>query len=699
MKFTAESAKKVLWGFPGYPIGARIAFVLFFILFLVCYLSLFDLNRLWQEGMLLGDTADPRFNGSILEHWFQVFRGRQSWHSPGFYYPTPGVLGFSDGLVLYTPIYALARMAGADPYLALTQTQLALPIICYVALFIFFTKILHLDALGAGFLSLAGTLSENYFGYRFHPQNHTICLVPLALLLIGAAVQKPLSGRSQASRLVSGFLGGLVAGLLALTSFATFWLTGVLLGLFGLALASLAAVAIWTFRSQDIRAQVHQFACNAVADRGPLIAIALGLACGVVPALMVYLPAAANYPSAWREGSRRLVEWRFSLLDVRVASPDALLQYLARGLLPLWHGTAVVLALAVLVSVALARRVNGGVRLLATAALLSIVVALMAMYRFGRYSLWSVLELLPGGIAVSDPERFGFVINLASVVAMAAVAGWLIRQQGSRARLLLVALYGLTGLVAYDGWRRIGGAYQNLPHADYFAVVGAPYARSGECRSFFVGAEGAKDQLTRHGFLWPLLSLDAVYLSYRFELPTLNGYSGNSPREWDLSDPSCSGCYLNAVDHWIRLHRLEKVCVFEYSSRELKPYTPAAEPRPCPGVADAINLNASLSGTSAGLSVAGNGTLTATFETCSKRLSWKGGYSGLSGPATAVNFRSGQPGKNGRVVIPVTPNTSPFEGSAIVTGDQASELLAGRWYINVQTEAHKDGEISGQIRR
>jgi hypothetical protein len=671
--------------------------VFFFILFLVLYLSLFDLNRLWQEGMLLGDSGDPRFIGSILEHWFQVLRGRRPWHSPGFYYPTPGVLGFSDGLVLYVPIYALARMAGADPYLALTQTQLVLPIISYVGLFVFFTKILRLDVLGAGLLSLTGTLTENYLGYRFFPQNHAICLLPLALLLIGSAMQKPLGG-SQARRLASGFLGGLIAGSLALTSFATFWLTGVLLGIFGLALASLAGVAVWVFRSQEIRADVHQIACNAVADRGPLIAIAIGLACGIIPALMVYLPVAANHQSAWREGFRNLVEWRLSLLDVRVASPGALLDLLARRLLPVCQGAAVALALVVLVVVAFARQVSGGVRLLAVAALLSIVVALMAMYRFGQSSLWLVLELFPGGIAVSDPRRFGFVIHMASVVAMAGVAAWLIRQDGHRARLLLVAFYGMIALIAYDGWRHIGRSIQNLPQADYFTFVDAPYARSGECQSFFLGAEGAKDQLTRLGNLWPLFNLDAVYLSYRLELPTLNGYSGHFPPGWELREPSCSGCYLNAVDRWIRLHRLEKVCVFEYSSRELKPYTPATEPRPCPGN-DVIDLTASLSGASAVPPVTGNGTgtLTATWDVCGKMLSWKGSYSGLSGPATAVNLHSGQPGKNGRVVLPITPYASSFEGSAVLTGEQPPELLAGRWYINVQTNAHKNGEIRGQV--
>jgi hypothetical protein len=54
-------------------------------------------------------------------------------------------------------------------------------------------------------------------------------------------------------------------------------------------------------------------------------------------------------------------------------------------------------------------------------------------------------------------------------------------------------------------------------------------------------------------------------------------------------------------------------------------------------------------------------------------------------------------GKNGPVVVPITPNASPFEGSATLTDAQATDLLAGRWYVNVHTKANKGGEIRGQV--
>ena len=74
----------------------------------------------------------------------------------------------------------------------------------------------------------------------------------------------------------------------------------------------------------------------------------------------------------------------------------------------------------------------------------------------------------------------------------------------------------------------------------------------------------------------------------------------------------------------------------------------------------------------------GTGTVTATYDTASKKLTWKGNYSGLSGPATMAHFHGpAEPGKNAGVAVPITPSTSPFENSANLTDAQAADLGAG----------------------
>jgi hypothetical protein len=118
-----------------------------------------------------------------------------------------------------------------------------------------------------------------------------------------------------------------------------------------------------------------------------------------------------------------------------------------------------------------------------------------------------------------------------------------------------------------------------------------------------------------------------------------------------------------------------------------------------PARAEVVNLKATMDANSEvpPNSSPATGTLTATYDTGSKKLSWKGSYSGLTGPATAAHFHSGEGGKNGPVAVPITPATSPFEGSATLTDAQANDLLAGKLYVNVHTEANKGGEIRGQV--
>jgi CHRD domain-containing protein len=95
---------------------------------------------------------------------------------------------------------------------------------------------------------------------------------------------------------------------------------------------------------------------------------------------------------------------------------------------------------------------------------------------------------------------------------------------------------------------------------------------------------------------------------------------------------------------------------------------------------------------------AATGSVTVTLDTASKKVTWQGTYSGLSGPATAGHFHGpAETGKNAGVAVPITPNTSPLQGSADLTDAQAADLLAGKWYVNIHTEAHKGGEIRGQV--
>ena len=117
--------------------------------------------------------------------------------------------------------------------------------------------------------------------------------------------------------------------------------------------------------------------------------------------------------------------------------------------------------------------------------------------------------------------------------------------------------------------------------------------------------------------------------------------------------------------------------------------------------AETINLKATLKASDSVPPNNSNGTgsLQASYDTANKQLTYTVTYSGLIGNATAAHFHGpADPGKTAGVIVPVQGSVaSPIKGTATLTDAQATDLLAGKWYFNIHTEANKPGEIRGQV--
>ena len=111
--------------------------------------------------------------------------------------------------------------------------------------------------------------------------------------------------------------------------------------------------------------------------------------------------------------------------------------------------------------------------------------------------------------------------------------------------------------------------------------------------------------------------------------------------------------------------------------------------------AEIVHFSATLAGAGAG-----KGELSAELETVERVLVYRANFSGLSGPPTMAHFHGpAAPGANGPPVVVVKDPTSPISGTAILTPAQEADLLAGKWYFNVHTQANPGGEIRGQVER
>lgn len=93
------------------------------------------------------------------------------------------------------------------------------------------------------------------------------------------------------------------------------------------------------------------------------------------------------------------------------------------------------------------------------------------------------------------------------------------------------------------------------------------------------------------------------------------------------------------------------------------------------------------------------GTMTANLDKQTRMLTWTVNYTSLSGPATAGHFHGpAAMGQNAGVALPFAGSlASPIRGSATLTDAQVTDLVNGRWYVNLHTAANPGGEIRGQV--
>lgn len=98
----------------------------------------------------------------------------------------------------------------------------------------------------------------------------------------------------------------------------------------------------------------------------------------------------------------------------------------------------------------------------------------------------------------------------------------------------------------------------------------------------------------------------------------------------------------------------------------------------------------------------GTGYFTAVYRPSTKVLEYRINLVGLSGPVRQAGlYGPAAPDQNAVQVVPIDvpfyADRSTVNDGVTLTPQQASEVLAGRWYVNVMTEKYPDGEIRGQI--
>lgn len=463
--------------------------------------------------IVLGDLGDTRFNLYLLEHsyrWLHSSPLHRDFWSPPFFSPHPGVTAYSDTLITVAPVYWLWRNLGFQPYHALHLWLASMSICNFIVCYFFLSHVLKCDRLGSTCGAYLFTFANSRWAHLSHIQ-----LIPhfFALLSLYFAIRYL---REPQARLRRASIFALCLVSQAYASFYLAWFVGIIGVLFLLVAYSLP----------ESRRQLLQYPQPSWQS---LFFAASLLVAGLLPLALRYLQASADVglrstgeidyflpplAALGYHGSAHLLYPTVfqSLIETNVAHEHQL----GFGFI-----TLMLALVGLLVSIPRTWRIP----LLATLLLCSILT--------GVASLWlSIAPYLPGGLALRAIGRIHLSLLLIWSIGIAA----LVSHVGSLAPISTKTMLKKNFLLAALVLALIAEQIRTPHHFDsgdeslpVSVLTQAMVQASPSCQVFYYASTGGKLEPWRY-------HLDMMWAGIHSGRAVINGYSGNSPPQWELYD-------------------------------------------------------------------------------------------------------------------------------------------------------------------
>ncbi len=553
-----------------------------------------------------GYGADGQLVLGLSEHWWQVYTGNARWLHLPMFYPSEGVLGWSDSLWIYGLIYSGYRLLGLDLFEAQFALLFSLGAIGYAGMGVLLRRGLGLPF----FASCAGAFSIFLWSPIYttmqntHLQLLAVWLTPWivfwGLRMFQQRHARPLTFYPPAVAFALG---------LPLLCFTSFYIGWFLILFAGLAVLWAGALAARTIDKADEASELHPPSPCRLRDRalqsiklgaqymkgtGPrFLLVAILFAGAMVPFFLTYLPALATFdgysagqilptlpdPGELLNVGKRNYVWGSLINEIPYLAESGGEKRL--GIPPL---TLALFFFCTAYLLGKCRSPHRNKHLLPVAAVgVAVCTCWILLLRMGNISLWSfVIEWVPGAQVIRIPFRFNVFLTVPmTLVMITAITTLASRSKERRGRTSLGAA-GSTGMAAIallfaaehwdvghnEGWfpALVSNLRPQLQQVEppppgataFFLLPPPPYAPPAP---YVMPAE---------------FQATALRIANVVHVPTLNGLSGNFPPDWDLYDPHQPN-YLFNVRNWIEAHNLHNVYALDL---ETGVWAPAEEVLP-----------------------------------------------------------------------------------------------------------------------
>ncbi|MDR2598103.1 MAG: hypothetical protein LBC76_12385 [Treponema sp.] len=559
--------------------------------------TVFFRSMIFNNDNIVGDLGDSRLVSLILEHWYKVFCGKEGIRDLSMFYPVKNTLGYSDALFLLSLPYSVLRVSGIS---WLTAYQLTLIIIHFfggICLAWFLRKSLKLPLWTCIIGLIIGNFSNSYFVKISisHSQFITHSLVPLLFIFLKIFYDS-FTPCLQKKRMIYGILSiFLFAGIL-LTSFYV----GFFCAFFLLTVNIVIAIYLLKINSENLRKAIKIIKAYKFEI---LIYIVTGIVV-LLPFLWIYLPIYKEMGGRNIGGVLFYLPYWYDFFNVSPTNliwsfPNTSEKYELMVGYPLITGIILIIGCVYYIRQSIKKTLSfekkeksfymliGFSFAIAIISLLLLKIdmrqivsileekGIINMKQIGSildengisdaeskiknkagFSLWFFAYfLVPGASAMWTVVRFNQFLSFPAGIIIACFLSEKLRIVNKNYIKYWVCIV-LIALIFFEHQNTREMSYWTKSYINsYLEKVSAP---PESCESFLLVNNDTSENY--------VYQLDAWTIANKYNIKTINGYSGQSPKNWYYIYDMESNRNYSDILRWIDEHNLENVYLYDYKN-------------------------------------------------------------------------------------------------------------------------------------
>ncbi len=513
---------------------------------------IFFRNILFNDS-LFGAAYDGKLNNYFVEHWYKVFCGKEYWMDVLCFYPEKNVLSYSDIMLGMALPYSLLRALGMNMFAAFKLVLIATHIAGSYALYFFMHKCVKVSPWASLVAVAAFSFSNGYNIMMPNPQMIALSWVPFILIMIYMYYRN----KNNKVRHVYGLA---TIGLIVLLFYTAFYVA-YFVGIFMiLALLLFVLCSILLRRNKYLRAAYQGF----LGQWKDYIIYGILAIVFMIPFIQLYLPMLQNVGGRnWEDVLYFSPDWRSlcQLNDISNTMWDTTIYNLKSGF-PLIDLCLFTIVAVVAIGLSMRNKKTEEHQFQTFMYLylfLLVWFGLILVVKVHGHSIWQIIfEIVPGASALRGISRWhGFMTLWFGVIFAIFLDGIRIKE-----KKLPAAVCAILAVLLFCTNYAPQGVATEWNIAEEEAFLDSVDAPPKDCTVMYLTDREGLAEESNQMFLTSILQMKAWGIADKYDLRTVNGYSGHEPEGWNIQpqDPDVD----HQVRDWLNQNHITEDVVYAY---------------------------------------------------------------------------------------------------------------------------------------